>query len=337
MLRHVGGRGYRIGVINPTTLVGKEILSVLRERGFPAEEVRLLDTAGAGEGILMEGPAEPLVVRSADEHELAGLDLVFACGGAATAERWINLRDEHDFIVIDLTQPSLHRSSGPDVVAGINAESIVDQTNLIVSPHPVSTALALTIAPLAEAFEIELCAATVIEPASELDQVGIDEMFAQTVAVLNAQGIPQEVFERQAAFNLYPGPAAAETEVYVSSQLEAITRDRVASTVQILRGGIFHNHSMSIYLQLAEDADEAEISSLLADAPGLAVAEMDEAYGTIDAGGKDELLIGRIRKDPAFEGGVWLYLVADNLRRSSALNAVLVAEHLVERFGVAPS
>lgn len=337
MLRSVGGRGYRIGVINPTTLVGKEILSILRERGFPSEEVRLLDTAGVGEGVLMEGPSEPLVVRTVDENELAGLDLVFVCGNGAEAERWVELRTTHDFIVIDLTQPSLHHSAGPESVAEINTEAIEADTNLIISPHPIATALALTLAPIAESFDVELCTATIIEPASELDQSGIDELFAQTVAVLNAQGIPQEVFDRQAAFNIYPDPTATTIEDYISKQVETITRGRVVTTVQILRGGTFHNHSLSIYVQLSEDASEEEIAALLDEAPELSTAEMDESFGTIDAGGRDELLVGRVRKDPNYVGGFWLYLVADNLRRTSALNAVLIAEHLVERFGVPPS
>ncbi len=267
MLRRVGGRGYRIGIINPTTLVGKEILSVLRERGFPAEEVRLLDTAGASEGTLMEGPAEPLVVRPADEQEVDGLDLVFACGRAAETERWIELRTAHGFVVIDLTQPSLHHESGPESVAGLNTEAIDDDTSLIVSAHPITAAIALVTSPIAEAFEIEMCVATVVEPASDLDQPGIDEMFAQTVAVLNVQDVPQTVFERHAAFNIYPGQGSGETAEYVSRQLEEVTRGRVPATVQLLKGATFHNHSISIYLQLAEDPLEEEISALLAESP----------------------------------------------------------------------
>lgn len=337
MLRSVGGRGYRIGIINPTTLVGKEILSILRERGFPAEEVRLLDTAGVGEGVLMEGPSEPLVVRPADEHEVEGLDLIFACGSSAETERWVDLRDAHGFIVIDLTQPSVHRGSGTESVADINTELIDDETSLIISPHPVTTALALALAPIADAFEIELCVATVVEPASALDQPGIDEMFAQTVAVLNVQDVPQKVFDRHVAFNIYSDFGAGELEPYISEQLDAVTRGRVPATIQLLKGGTFHNHSISIYLQLADEPTEGEISALLSEVPALYVAEIDESFGTTDAGGRDEILVSRVTKDPNFEGGFWLYLVSDNLRRASALNAVLIAEHLVERFGTPPS
>lgn len=337
MLRSVGGRGYRIGIINPTTLVGKEILSILRERGFPAEEVRLLDTAGTGEGVLMEGLAEPLVVRPADEHELEDLDLLFVCGSPVETERWIELRNSHGFIVIDLTQPSLQSSFGPESVAGLNSESIADDTNLIISPHPITTALALVLAPIAETFEVELCAATIVEPASELDQPGIDEMLAQTVAVLNVQSIPKQVFDQQSAFSVYPASSAVDIEEYVSAQLDKISRGKLPTTVQILKGATFHGHSMSLYLQLAEDAVEEELSALLAESAVLAVADIDESFGTVDAGGRDEILVSRVRKDSSFEGGFWIFLVSDNLRRASALNAVLLAEHLVERFGVAPS
>ncbi|MBW3670337.1 MAG: hypothetical protein KY432_01555, partial [Acidobacteria bacterium] len=310
MLRSVGGRGYRIGIINPTTLVGKEILSILRERGFPAEEVRLLDTAGTGDGVLMEGLSEPLVVRPVDEHELEGLDLLFCCGSAIEAERWMELRNSHGFIVIDLTQPSLQKSAGPESVAGLNLEAIDADANLIISPHPITTTLALVLAPIAAAYEVELCAATIVEPASALDQPGIDEMLAQTVAVLNVQTIPKELFDQQAAFSVYPDSAAVEIEEYVSTQIDTVTRGTIPATIQILKGATFHSHSMSIYLQLGKDALEEEVSELLSESSLLSVAEIDESFGTVDAGGRDEILVSRVRKDPSFEGGFWIFIVS---------------------------
>lgn len=337
MLRDAGGRGYRVGVINPLTLVGKEILSILRERGFPAEEVRLLDSTGAEDGSLMEGIDEPIVVRPADENELSGLDLVFFCGTAAENERWIALRLELGFVAIDLTQPSMQHSSGPVVVADLNSDSVGEDASLIVSPHPVSTVLSLVLSPILERSEIDLCMATIIEPASQLDQRGIDEMFAQTVAVLNVQPLPSDVFARQAAFNLFPATGGTEMEDYVTAQIEMISEGHLPVTLQFIQGATFHNHSISLYLQLGDDLLDEELASLLAESPMLNVAELDETFGTVDSGGRDEILVGRIRKAPGVEGGFWLYVVADNLRRSSALNAVLIAEHLVERFGHAPN
>lgn len=337
MLRSTGGRGYRIGIVNPTTLVGKEILSILRERGFPAEEVRLIDTESAEEAILMEGLDEPTVTRQADEHEFEGVDLVFFCGSAAQTDRWISLREDHGFVAIDLAQPSSRRAHGPESIAGLNAEAIDEDTMLIVSPHPVTTTLALVLSPIVDKFEIDFCTATVVEPASEHDQKGIDEMFAQTVAVLNVQGPPQDVFGRQAAFNLYPPEGGEAIDEYVASQLEIIMKGRIPISLQFLQGATFHSHSISLYLRIDGDILDEELAAILESSPGISVAEMDESFGTLDAGGRDEILVGRIKKDPNIEGGFWLFLIADNLRRSSALNAVLLAEHLIERFGTAPN
>lgn len=336
MLRRVGGRGYRVGIVSPLTLVGKEILSVLRERGFPAEEVRLVDPAGSEEGALMEGIDEPVLVRPADESEFNDLDLVFFCGSSRENERWVDLRSEYGFIAIDMAQPST-QLTGHLAIAGLNAESIDEETSLLVSPHPVATTIALTLDPIARKLDIDLCAATVIQPASEADQRGIDEMFAQTVAVLNVQSPPQDVFGRQVAFNLFPALSASESEDYVSGQIDKVLEGRAPVSVQILSGATFHSYSISLHLQLEGDLLEEELAALLSESGFLSVAEVDESFGTVDAGGRDEILVGRVRSDPNVEGCFWLFLVADNLRRVSALNGVLLAEHLVERFGLAPN
>ncbi|MDX1583073.1 MAG: Asd/ArgC dimerization domain-containing protein, partial [Thermoanaerobaculia bacterium] len=280
---------------------------------------------------------EPVIVRPADESEFDGLDFVFFCGNAEENARWIDLRSDHGFIAVDLTQPSNQLSSGLMSIADLNSETIEEETDLIISPHPVTTALALVLAPIADKVPIELCTATVLLPASEMDQRGIDEMFEQTVAVLNVQSPPHDVFDRQVAFNLYPDPGASGIEEYVSSQLDHLFDDRVPVSVQFLRGGTFHSYSISLHLQVDGDLLEEELAALLSESYPLTVAELEESFSTVDAGGLDEILVGRVRSDPAIEGGFWLFAVADNLRRISALNAVLLAEHLVERFGLAPN
>lgn len=337
MLRSAGGRGYRIGVVNPEALVGKEILALIRERGFPAEEVRLIGTSTGDDRTLMEGIDEPVLVRPADEGEFAGLDIVFFCGSSAETSRWIDLRDEHGFLAFDLTQPSAHRGAGPEVIAGINTDRVENDTSLILSPHPISTALAHVLVPILERFPIDLCAATVIEPASELDQPGIDEMFAQAVAVLNVQGPPTAILGRQAIHNIFPPQQAAEVEQYVVSQIESLLGDRVPLSLHVLRGAAFHSHSLSIYLELDGEVLDEELAALLDESEAVSVAEAEEPFGTLDAGGRDEILVARIAADPGNEGSFWIYVVSDNLRRTSALNAVLVAESVVERFGTPPN
>jgi aspartate-semialdehyde dehydrogenase len=335
MLRSSGSRGYRVGIVNPTTLVGKEIAQILRERGFSAEEVRMIDTSGADEGLLAEGIDEPVVVRPAGDDAFEGLDIVFFCGPAEESEEWVGRRDELGFVAIDLCQPSLSRPAGRDTVAGVNSESIAAESSLLISPHPIATATALVLAPIIENWTLDLCVVTAVEPASEHDQKGIDEMFAQTVAVLNVKGVPREVFGRQAAFSLYPPASDGDTADYATRQLHAILGDQVPVSVGVLQGSTFHSHSLSMFIRIAEEVLEEELVARLQASEGLSVAESDDPVGTVDAGGRDEVLIGRVRQDSSLEGAFWIFLVADNLRRSSALNAVLIAEHIVERFGTA--
>src|SRR5947208_8939225 len=134
--------GYRLGIVNPLTLVGNEIKTILRERSFPAARVVLLDATGGSAGALTEVGDEPAVVVAASDDELEDLDLVFFCGPAAGNRQWIERGAEDKFVVIDLSQPST-AEEGKLAVAGVNMQEIGLGTDIIISPHPVAIPIAL--------------------------------------------------------------------------------------------------------------------------------------------------------------------------------------------------
>ena len=324
--------GYRIGIVNPLTLVGNEIRTILRERSFPLDRLVLLDTLGEA-GALTDIGDEPAVVTAISDDELEDLDLVFFCGPAERNREWLQ-REDSDvrFLAVDLSQPS-NADDGRLAIAGINLDEVDDGSPVLVSPHPVAIPIALLLHEIERVAAVELCTATVVQPASHFDQAGVEELAKQTLSVLNVSSMPHDVFDRQLAFNLYPAVERAEESIV--SQIRALTDARTEVALLVTQGTIFHGHTFSLFVRMRGEADVDAITASLKRNPAIAFAEGDQEFGTIDAAGRDEVLIAELRADPSIRGGFWLWAVCDNLRRSSALNAVLIAEKVL--FGNAPA
>lgn len=324
--------GYRLGIVNPLTLVGNEIKTILRERAFPFAKVALLDSTGSAAGALTELDDEPAVVSPVSDVELEDLDLVFFCGPAEGNREWIRRHKAGEFIAVDVSQPST-AEDGKLAVAGVNLDDVDEGDRLLVSPHPVAIPIALILHQIEQLSPIESCIATVIQPASEFEQQGVEELAAQTISVLNIQSVPKTIFDRQLAFNLYP--ALERHEEFIVSQVRTLTDPRNEIALLITQGTIFHGHTFSLFIKMRDGLDVARITDALRANPALALPEGDQQFGTIDAAGKDEVLIAEVRADAAIAGGFWVWAVCDNLRRSSALNAVLAAEKVLFGAGAA--
>ncbi|MBV9495512.1 MAG: hypothetical protein JOZ54_14780 [Acidobacteria bacterium] len=318
--------GYRIGIVNPLTLVGNEVKSILRERAFPFDRIALLDSSGEGAGSLTEIDEEPAVVAAVSAAELEDLDLVFFCGPPEGNRQWIERAAEDRFVAVDLSQPST-AEDGKLAVAGVNLEDVGASDEVIVSPHPIAIPIALILHQIETMAPIDLCTATVVQPASEFEQAGVEELAKQTISVLNIQTVPHEVFDRQLAFNLYP--AVERNEEFVVGQIRQLIDLRTEVGLLITQGTIFHGHTFSLFLRAKEELTTDRILTAFRSNPIFAFAEGDQQFGTIDAAGKDEVLIAEVRQDGAIRGGFWVWAVCDNLRRSSALNAVLIAEKVL--------
>ncbi|HEX6159501.1 MAG TPA: hypothetical protein VF111_04995, partial [Thermoanaerobaculia bacterium] len=164
--------GYRLGIVNPLTLVGNEIKTILRERAFPFAKVALLDSTGEAAGALTDIGDEPTIVTPVTQAELEDLDLVFFCGPAEGNREWIESADENGFIAVDLSQPTTAEDAKL-AIAGINLEELGASTT-VVSPHPVAIPIALILHEIESVAPIEICTATVVQPASEFEQAGVE-------------------------------------------------------------------------------------------------------------------------------------------------------------------
>ena len=318
--------GFRLGIINPLTLVGNEIKSILRERSFPVARVVLLDSTGQAAGALTDVGDEPAVVAAASEVELEDLDLVFFCGPPAGNREWLEKAGADKFIAIDVSQPTTVEE-GRLAIAGMNLDELGTGDRVIVSPHPIAIPIALILHQIESVSPIEACTATVVQPASEFDQAGVEELAQQTISVLNVKSVPQEIFDRQLAFNLYP--AVQGNEEFIVGQIRSFVDPRTEIALFNTQGTIFHGHTFSMFVKTRDDLDVERVTAALRANAALAFAEGDQAFGTIDAAGRDEVLIAEVRADATVKRGFWVFAVCDNLRRSSALNAVLIAEKML--------
>jgi aspartate-semialdehyde dehydrogenase len=323
--------GYRLGIVNPLTLVGTEIQSILTQRSFPFARVVLLDSTGQATGLLTEIGEEPAIVVAISDEELEDCDIVIFCGPAEGNRDWIQRFRDDGFIAIDVSQPST-AAEGRLAVAGVNLEEIEAGDRLLVSPHPVAIPIAIILHQIERLSHVEMCTATVVQPASEFEQLGVEELARQTISVLNTQSVPHKVFDRQLAFNLYPAPE--RNEEFITSQIRDLTDPDTQLALLVTQGTIFHSHTFSLFVSTTEDLDVEQIANALRASAAIAFAEGDQSFGTIDAAGKDEVLIAEVRPDASIRGGFWVWAVCDNLRRGSALNAVLVAEKVLFGCGV---
>jgi aspartate-semialdehyde dehydrogenase len=267
-----------------------------------------------------------VVVAPVAQEGLDDLDLVFFCGPAASNRDWIARHAEDGFIAVDVSQPT-SSDEGKLAIAGVNLETIDAGDDVLISPHPIAIPIALILHQIATLSPVESCTATVVQPASEFEQAGVEELAAQTISVLNVQSVTKKIFDRQLAFNLYP--ALEHNEEFIVAQIRSLTNARAEIALLVTQGTIFHGHTFSLFVKTRDAVDQSRLAEALRANPALAMPEGDQQFGTIDAAGKDEVLIAEIRKDPTIANGFWVWAVCDNLRRSSALNAVLVAEKIL--------
>ncbi len=325
--------GYRVAIVNPTTLVGRELAAILDERRFPSARIALIDDTGAAEGALTEVGGSAMVVTEASPDSFAGLDVVFFCGPAEKNAPWIARHHEDGFIAIDLSDTAALPDESLPVVAGVNSEAIGDETTVILSPAAFAIPLIVVLDALRKTFEVDMAVATVTRPASHFDQKGIDEMFLQTANVLNLKPVPREVFDRQTAFTAYSPTDAKREETAALAQVRAILGD-VSVALLMTQVSLFHSNAMALFVTFRAMPDEERLREILGRHPAIYVADEQDLVTSVDAAGKDEVIVERISRA---ERGFWIWTATDNLRRGSALNAALIAEALVETFGPRPN
>jgi aspartate-semialdehyde dehydrogenase len=339
----MSGDGYRVGVLGATGAVGSTILGVLAERGFPAAEiVPFASERSAGREI--ELGEEEIEVRALSEDAIQGLDLVLSSAGGAISAEWAPKLVEAGAVVVDNTSYWRMHEDVPLVVAGVNPEAADAHRGIVANPNCTTMVAMMALAPIHRAAGLERIVVSSYQAVSGTGQKAIEELRHQSKLVLEGdENPPAAVYPHRIAFNVLPQVEKfADGDDYTTEERKVMAETRkilglgeeVGISSTCVRVPVFTGHSESVNVQTREDLSPDDCRELLREATGVTVVD-DPTAGryplAVDAAGRDDVLVGRIRRDPGHERCLNLWVAGDNLRKGAATNAVEVAELLVER------
>jgi aspartate-semialdehyde dehydrogenase len=339
----MAGDGYRVGVMGATGAVGSTILTLLHERGFPAREV-VAYASERSAGKELEWGGGTLVVQPLNQETIQGCDVVLSSPGGAASAEWSPRFVEAGATVVDNTSYWRMHDDVPLVVAGVNDEAAAHHQGIVANPNCTTMTALMALAPIHGAVGLERLIVSSYQAVSGTGQKAIEELRAQATAILAGEDPPAPaVYPRQIAFNVLPQVESfKDGDDYTTEERKVMAETRkilgfgeeVGISATCARVPVFVGHSESINVQTREDLSPEDCRALLADAPGVRVVDnpADAEYPlAIDAAGEDDVLVGRIRRDPGHERTLNLWVAGDNLRKGAATNAVQVAELLVDR------
>ncbi len=337
----MAGDGYRVGVVGATGLVGTTILELLAERDFPASEVVPFASArSAGRELEWNGSA--IVCRELAEDSIQGLDVVLSSAGGAISAEWTPRLVAAGAAVVDNTSHWRMHDDVPLVVAEVNPEALDAHKGIVANPNCSTMQMVVALKPLYDEAGIERLVVSTYQAVSGTGKAAIDELMEQSHAILHGQAAEAAIYPHPIAFNVLaqagsfpPGDDHTDEERKLINETRKILGDegiRVSATCA--RVPVVSGHSEAVNVETRQPLSPERARELLAAAPGVTVVD-DPAAGrypmAIDAAGKDDVFVGRIRRDPGNEMALDIWVVSDNLRKGAATNTVQLAELLVER------
>jgi len=331
---------YKVAVVGATGNVGREMLAVLDERAFPASEVvALASTRSVGTEVSFGDRV--LKVKALDYYDFKGTDIVLMSAGGAVAKQWAPKIAAQGAIVIDNSSAWRMDRDVPLVVPEVNVEALNEiKKGIVANPNCSTAQLVVVLKPLHDIAKIKRVVVSTYQSVSGAGKDAMDELFRQTRAVFVADPVEVEYFTKQIAYNVIPqiddfldsGLTKEEWKMMVETQ--KILDPDIQLTATCVRVPVFVGHSEAVTIEFEEAITAERARQLLRAAPGVLVVDKREDGGyvtPIECAGEDATYVSRIRKDPTVEHGLSLWIVADNLRKGAALNAVQIAECLIKR------
>jgi aspartate-semialdehyde dehydrogenase len=336
--------GYRVAVVGATGQVGTLMLELLSARAFPASEIvafasersvgRVLEGAGIG--------GEDLVVEGLDEESIEGFDVALFSAGGATSGEWAPRFAKAGAVVIDNSSKWRMHEDVPLVVSEVNPDALAEHNGIVANPNCSTMQMVVALAPLHKEAGIERLVISTYQAVSGTGKRAVDELLGQSHALLHEREIEApEAYAHQIAFNALPHAGSfADGDDHTDEERKLINETRkilgdqeIRVSATCVRVPVLNGHSEAVNVQFRDPLSLERTRELLEAAPGVEVLD-DPAKAlyplAIDASGRDEVLVGRIRRDPGNERALDLWIVADNLRKGAALNAVQLAELLAE-------
>src|SRR5271155_1364496 len=331
--------GYRVAVVGATGQVGTLMLELLRERGFPAQEIVPFASARSA-GRELDGG---LVVRELSEDAIQGFDLALFSAGGSTSGEWAPRFAAAGATVIDNSSRWRMQDDVPLVVSEVNPEALDEHHGIIANPNCSTMQMVVALKPLQDEAGIERLVISTYQAVSGTGRGAVEELLDQSHALLHEGEIAEPVqYAHQIAFNALPHAGSfADGEDHTDEERKLMNETRkilgdpsIRISATCVRVPVVTGHSEAVNVQMREPLSPERARELLAAAPGVSVLDDPSAAVyplAIDAAGQDNVLVGRIRRDPGHERALDMWIVADNLRKGAALNAVQIAELLLER------
>ncbi|MGN6467945.1 MAG: aspartate-semialdehyde dehydrogenase [Rhizobiaceae bacterium] len=338
--------GFKVAVVGATGNVGREMLAILEERGFPADEVVAL-ASRRSQGTEVSYGDRTLKVRALDNYDFSDTDICVMSAGGAVSKEWSPRIGRQGCIVIDNSSAWRYDADVPLVVPEVNPDAVAGFTrkNIIANPNCSTAQLVVALKPLHDAARIRRVVVATYQSVSGAGKEGMDELFEQTRAVFVADPVTAKKFTKRIAFNVIPHidvfmeDGSTKEEWKMVAETKKILDPKIKLTATCVRVPVFIGHSEAVNLEFERPITADEAREILREAPGCLVVDKRKDGGYIsplESAGEDATYISRIREDPTVENGLNLWVVSDNLRKGAALNAVQIAELLLERGLIQP-
>ena len=337
--------GYRVAVVGATGAVGTVILDKLRERSFPAREIVPFASERSAGRVLDGG----LVVQPLTEETIQGFDLALFSAGGATSGEWAPRFVEAGAVVIDNSSRFRRDDDIPLVVSEVNPDALEGHRGLVANPNCSTMQLMVALKPIYDAAGVERLVVSTYQSTSGTGVKAVEELREQSRAELDGRELPAPaVYPHPIAFNVLGGAGNfVDGDDYSDEERKMIFETRkilgdesIGISVTCARVPVAFSHSESVNVQTREPITADEVRALLSAAPGVTVVDDPSTHGyptARAAAGRDDVLVGRIRRDPSHERALNLWVVSDNLLKGAATNAVQIAEVLHERGLVSPA
>ncbi len=335
--------GYRLAVVGATGNVGREILTTLAECDFPADEVVALASSRSVGVEVSYGEVDVLKVADLAKFDFKGIDLVLSSPGAKVAALHAPRAARAGAIVIDNSRHFRMEPDVPLVVPEVNPDAIAGykKRHIIANPNCSTIQLVVALKPLHDLARVKRVVVATYQAVSGAGKAAMDELFNQTRKVYVNDPIEADRFTKQIAFNVIPhidifmDDGATREEWKLAVETRKILDPDIQLAATCVRVPVFVGHAEAVNIEFAAPIDEVEARDALRAAPGVIVIDhrRDEGYVTpAECAGDDAVYVSRIRRDPTVRHGLSLWIVADNLRKGAALNAVQIARKLVEEY-----
>jgi aspartate-semialdehyde dehydrogenase len=336
---------YRVAILGATGAVGTELLELLEERNFPIAELKLLASPrSAGSQLMFRG--QPLIIEAVTSDSFKGVDIVLASAGGSISKQWVKDIVAAGAVMIDNSSAFRMDAQVPLVVPEVNPIAAKGHNGVIANPNCTTILMAVAVYPLHQVQPIRRIVAATYQSASGAGARAMEEVKLQSQAILNGEAPQAEILPYPLAFNLFPHNSPILENNYCEEEMKMVNETRkifgdpdLRVTATCVRVPVLRAHSEALNLEFDRPFDVSKARELIATAPGVELVEnWQKNYFPMpmDASGKDAVLVGRIRQDISHENSLDLWLCGDQIRKGAALNAVQIAELLIEKGWLKP-